>query len=51
MASWMLALVSAQYAGLAASYLPERPGMCLAFVGYVIANIGLIWDALTYGKV
>jgi hypothetical protein len=26
--------------------LSHRPGMALAFVGYVLANIGLIWDAI-----
>ena len=25
----------------------RRPGMALAFAGYVLANVGLIWDALT----
>ncbi len=28
-----------------AYYFTNRPGMTLAFVGYVIANAGLMWDA------
>ena len=43
----MLGLVSALYAASVAGYLfAGRPGMALTFAGYVIANIGLIWDAL-----
>ena len=26
------------------------PGMVLAFIGYVVANLGLIWDAIQMGK-
>ena len=29
----------------------NRPGMALAFFGYVLANAGLIWDALSVGVV
>lgn len=44
----MLSIVSAVYLAAAGGYLNlNRPGMCLTFVGYVIANVGLIWDALT----
>lgn len=27
----------------------NRPGMCVAFIGYAIANGGLLYDALTIG--
>ena len=30
-------------------YFNGRPGMMLTFVGYVIANVGLIWDAAQHG--
>jgi len=41
----MLALVSLIYGGAAlAYYFSLRPGMAVAFMGYVIANAGLIWD-------
>ena len=41
----MLVLVSLIYGGAAlAYYFSLRPGMAVAFVGYVIANAGLIWD-------
>ena len=43
----MLVTVSTIYLGAAAAYqFADRPGMALAFVGYVIANIGLILDAM-----
>ena len=29
----------------------NRPGMALAFFGYVLANAGLIWDAISIGVV
>ena len=42
----MLAATIAIYTGAALAYqFAGRPGMALAFVGYVIANVGLIWDA------
>ena len=42
----MLVTVSVVYGGAAvAYYLGARPGMAVAFVGYIIANAGLIWDA------
>ena len=45
-----LSVTSCIYAILAAGYLwaQNRPGMAAAFLGYTIANIGLIFDALTY---
>ena len=43
----MLVTVSVVYSGAALAYhYSMRPGMAVAFVGYVIANAGLIWDAL-----
>ena len=42
-----LGLAGVLYMVCSAGWLLEkRPGMALAFAGYVIANIGLIWDAL-----
>ena len=41
-------LYALQAAGYA--YFLNRPGMCVAFVGYVIANAGFIYDAITYGS-
>lgn len=43
----MLVTVTLIYgAAAAAYYFGARPGMALTFVGYVVANAGLIWDAL-----
>ena len=44
-----LLIATLLYAVLAGGYYFAlgRPGMCLGFVGYVIANAGLIWDALS----
>lgn len=51
-ANWvaaMLILVSLIYGAAAIAYAcGTRPGMALAFVGYVVANAGLIWDALSH---
>jgi|GEM_PF-3120177 len=43
-----LVLSSLLYAVLAVGYYAAagRPGMALVFTGYVIANVGFIWDAL-----
>ncbi|MCR4302272.1 MAG: hypothetical protein NUV51_11715 [Sulfuricaulis sp.] len=47
----MLVTVSTIYLGAAVAYhYALRPGMALAFVGYVIANLGLIIDAIGGGK-
>lgn len=45
-----LAVTSGIYAVLAAGYffVQSRPGMALAFTGYVVANIGLMWDAMAF---
>lgn len=43
----MLTTVAIQYGVAAGAYqFSGRPGMALCFVGYIIANLGLIWDAL-----
>jgi hypothetical protein len=48
--SWlvlMLVIVTLIYTGTAVAYqLADRPGMALAFLGYMLANIGLIFDVL-----
>ena len=43
-----LALASALYIAQAVGYsvVLSRPGMSLAFLGYVIANVGFVADAL-----
>jgi len=47
---WVCAMLGATaviYSATAAAYqFVGRPGMMLAFIGYVIANVGLIWDAI-----
>ena len=47
-----LVLGSVMYVAQAGLYqlVVNRPGMALCFLGYALANIGLIWDALTVGK-
>ena len=49
-AQWIMLLlivVSVLYTATSVAYLiSARPGMAIAFAGYVLANIGLIWDAL-----
>jgi len=43
----MLTSVTLIYTGSSiAYYFVSRPGMALVFIGYAIANIGLIIDAL-----
>ena len=44
-----LVIVAVIYAVLATAYfvVQHRYGMSLAFVGYVVANVGLVWDALS----
>lgn len=42
----LLLVVALIYAGTAGAYwFTGRPGMFMVFVGYVISNIGFIWDA------
>lgn len=43
----MLATTALIYAVTAVAYhFTLRPGMVLVFIGYALANLGLIWDAL-----
>ena len=43
----MLTVVSLLYGGAAVGYfLSGRTGLSLCFLGYIAANIGLIFDAL-----
>ena len=43
----MLGLVTLQYLFIAWRYMIDlRYGMCLCFVGYSIANVGMIVDSL-----
>lgn len=43
----MLATTALIYAVTAVAYhFSLRPGMVLVFVGYAVANVGLIWDAV-----
>lgn len=43
----MLVIVSVLYTLAAFGYwYAGRPGMAVAFIGYVSANVGFIWDAL-----
>lgn len=42
---WPLAIGSVLYLLMVGAYLMrDRPGMALCFFGYVLGNIGLIWD-------
>ena len=44
MSTWLIAIVTVLYAGVALAYWREKnPGMALAFAGYAVANVGLIW--------
>lgn len=43
----LIGVVTFLYAWTALSFWVDgRPGMSIAFVGYSLANIGLIWEAL-----
>ena len=46
---WLLATVAVLYASIAIQYIINgRPWMCLVFVGYAIAQIGFVIDAIKY---
>jgi hypothetical protein len=48
MSAPLIALVTLIYLGVAWGYYAEgRPGMAFTFIGYSVANIGLIWDSLS----
>lgn len=45
MGAGLLIAVSLAYLGVALSFAREkRYGMALAFLGYTLANFGIIWD-------
>jgi hypothetical protein len=45
MGTVLLGLVTVAYGWVAVTYWQQgRWGMCLAFIGYSLANIGFIWD-------
>ncbi len=44
MSGWLIGVVTVIYVGVAISFWAEgKPGMALTFLGYSVANIGLIW--------
>ena len=44
MSAWLIGLVTVIYLAIAVSFLLKgNPGMCLCFVGYCVANVGIIW--------
>jgi hypothetical protein len=46
MSGWLIGVVTVIYLGVAISFIFEgKPGMALTFLGYSVANIGLIWAA------
>jgi len=46
MSSWLIGVVGVIYLATAAFFLTEgKPGMALTFIGYAIANVGLIWGS------
>jgi len=43
----LIAVVTLIYAGVAISlFFDGKPGMALAFAGYAVANVGLIWHII-----
>ncbi len=47
MSAWLIGLVTLIYLGVAVGYVMDgRHGMAFAFVGYALANLGLIWDTV-----
>lgn len=44
MSGWLIGIVTVIYIGVAISFWAEaKPGMALTFLGYAVANLGLIW--------
>lgn len=51
MSAWLIALVTFIYLWVTVSFFGEgRTGMGIAFLGYAVANVGLILDAVTKGQ-
>jgi hypothetical protein len=46
MTPWLLAFVSCIYLWTAFTYMPDRPGMALAFIAYAVSNWGFVIDAI-----
>lgn len=48
MSAWLIGVVTLIYLGVAVGYyMDSRSGMAFTFVGYALANLGLIWDSLS----
>lgn len=48
MSANLIGLVTLIYLGVAVSlYLEGRTGLSLCFIGYALANGGIIWDLIT----
>ena len=45
----MLGIIVYIFQAAGYQFMLNRPGMALQFTGYVLANIGLLWDALSVG--
>lgn len=51
MSAWLIGIVTLIYVAVAINFMAEsRVGMGFAFLGYAIANLGLILDAITKGQ-
>jgi hypothetical protein len=48
---YALGVVTVLYCVQAGAYIAQgRPAMCLVFVGYALANVGLIWDFMRHSQ-
>ena len=49
MSTWLLYAVTAAYIATGIDlWLHDRHGLALCFIGYAIANAGLIWDIVKH---
>lgn len=47
MSASLIAIVTVIYLGVAVTeFIADRPGMSVVFVGYALANLGLIYNTL-----
>lgn len=47
MSATLIGIVTLIYVGVTISeFAANRPGMAIAFLGYALANIGLIWQTM-----
>jgi len=45
--AWTIGAVTLLYIATAISlWLEGRSGMCVTFIGYALANVGLIWEVM-----